>query len=94
MPAIALATGRHRPGLFGGLRIGLYDPVKRLIVGKDHVGDVSLAHKIAAGRTRHTSRGELLSSPLDSSELFNCRPVSVPFAAWCAAARVQRAGRG
>jgi len=35
--------------LFGGLRIGLYEPVKQLIVGKDHVGDVSLLHKIAAG---------------------------------------------
>ena len=41
--------GLHRQCLFGGLRIGLYDPVKRLIVGKDHVGDVSLPSKIAAG---------------------------------------------
>ena len=31
------------------MRIGLYEPVKQLIVGKDHVGDVSLLHKIAAG---------------------------------------------
>ena len=35
--------------MFGGLRIGLYDPVKKLIVGKDHVGDVGLGQKIAAG---------------------------------------------
>ena len=34
--------------MFGGLRIGLYDPVKKLIVGKDHVGDVGLGQKIAA----------------------------------------------
>jgi solute carrier family 25 uncoupling protein 8/9 len=35
--------------MFGGLRIGLYEPVKKLIVGKDHVGDVGLGHKIVAG---------------------------------------------
>ena len=44
-----LLAGLHRQCLFGGLRIGLYDPVKRFIVGKDHVGDVSLPSKIAAG---------------------------------------------
>ncbi len=42
-------AGLHRQCLFGGLRIGLYEPVKKLIVGKDHVGDVSLLNKIAAG---------------------------------------------
>ena len=42
-------TGLHRQCLFGGLRIGLYDHVKKLFVGKDHVGDVNLLHKIAAG---------------------------------------------
>jgi solute carrier family 25 uncoupling protein 8/9 len=35
--------------MFGGLRIGLYEPVKKLIVGKDHVGDVGLGQKIVAG---------------------------------------------
>ena len=35
--------------MFGGLRIGLYEPVKKLIVGKDHVGDVGLGSKVAAG---------------------------------------------
>ena len=37
--------------MFGGLRIGLYDPVKQFYVGKDHVGDVPLLTKIAAGLT-------------------------------------------
>lgn len=40
-----------RQCLFGGLRIGLYDPVKQFYVGKDHVGDVPLLTKIAAGLT-------------------------------------------
>jgi len=35
--------------MFGGLRIGLYEPVKKLIVGKDHVGDVGLGQKVVAG---------------------------------------------
>lgn len=40
-----------RQCLFGGLRIGMYDPVKQLYVGKDHVGEVPLLTKIAAGLT-------------------------------------------
>lgn len=44
-----IEPGLHRQCLFGGLRIGLYDPVKQMIVGKDHVGDVPLLQKIAAG---------------------------------------------
>jgi solute carrier family 25 (mitochondrial uncoupling protein), member 8/9 len=40
-----------RQCLFGGLRIGLYDPVKQFYVGKDHQGDVPLLTKIAAGLT-------------------------------------------
>ena len=38
-----------RDFLYSGLRIGLYDPLKQLIVGKDHVGDVPLPQKILAG---------------------------------------------
>jgi len=44
-----LEPGIHRQVLFGGLRIGLYDPMKRLIVGKDHVGDIPLHLKIGSG---------------------------------------------
>jgi len=44
-----LEPGLHRQVLYGGLRIGLYEPVKQVIVGKDHKGDVPLLGKIAAG---------------------------------------------
>ncbi|OEL25956.1 Mitochondrial uncoupling protein 1 [Dichanthelium oligosanthes] len=43
--------GLHRQCIYGGLRIGLYEPVKSFYVGKDHVGDVPLSKKIAAGFT-------------------------------------------
>eukprot|EP00850_Spirogloea_muscicola_P016159 SM000129S26146 [mRNA] locus=s129:268061:270037:- [translate_table: standard] len=43
-----LVPGLHRQILFGGLRIGLYEPVKSVIVGKDHQGDVPLYKKVAA----------------------------------------------
>ncbi|EFJ35536.1 hypothetical protein SELMODRAFT_80205 [Selaginella moellendorffii] len=46
-----IVPGLHRQVLFGGLRIGLYEPVKMLYVGKDHTGDVPLVKKIAAGLT-------------------------------------------
>ncbi|KAH7293717.1 hypothetical protein KP509_28G038800 [Ceratopteris richardii] len=46
-----LVPGLHRQCLFGGLRIGLYEPVKSLYVGKDFVGDVPLHKKILAGLT-------------------------------------------
>ena len=41
----------HRQCLFGGLRIGLYEPVKALYMGKDFKGDPPLYMKIAAGLT-------------------------------------------
>nr|GMD73431.1 mitochondrial uncoupling protein 2-like isoform X1 [Ipomoea batatas] len=40
--------GLHRQFLYGGLRIGLYEPVKAFIIGSDHVGEVSLFSKILA----------------------------------------------
>ncbi|CAK9139427.1 unnamed protein product [Ilex paraguariensis] len=40
--------GLHRQCLYGGLRIGLYEPVKAFLVGSSHVGDVSLFNKILA----------------------------------------------
>uniref|UniRef100_A0A383VSA3 Uncoupling protein n=1 Tax=Tetradesmus obliquus TaxID=3088 RepID=A0A383VSA3_TETOB len=44
-----LEPGLHRQVMYGGLRIGLYEPVKQFFVGKDHVGDVPLHLKIASG---------------------------------------------
>eukprot|EP00892_Ulva_mutabilis_P002082 jgi/Ulvmu1/11875/UM081_0033.1 len=46
-----LTPGLHRQCLFGGLRIGLYEPVKELYMGKDFKGDAPLLTKIAAGLT-------------------------------------------
>jgi solute carrier family 25 uncoupling protein 8/9 len=54
----------HRQILFGGLRIGLYEPVKSLYVGKDYVGDISLGTKIAAGLTTG-ALGIAIASPTD-----------------------------
>lgn len=44
-------AGLHRQFLFGGLRIGLYEPVKRLYVGEKAAGEAPLYLKIAAGLT-------------------------------------------
>ncbi|CAL4982426.1 unnamed protein product [Urochloa decumbens] len=46
-----IVPGLHRQCIYGGLRIGLYEPVKSFYVGQDHVGDVPLSKKIAAGFT-------------------------------------------
>lgn len=44
-------AGLHRQCLFGGLRIGLYEPVKNLYMGDRPPGDAPLYLKIAAGLT-------------------------------------------
>jgi solute carrier family 25 uncoupling protein 8/9 len=46
-----IVPGLHRQCLYGGLRIGLYEPVKTFYTGKDHVGDVPLSKKILAAFT-------------------------------------------
>ncbi|KAL3626926.1 Matrilysin [Castilleja foliolosa] len=46
-----IVPGLHRQCLYGGLRIGLYEPVKSFYVGKDHVGDAPLSKKIFAALT-------------------------------------------
>ncbi|KAL6340927.1 hypothetical protein AAG906_032038 [Vitis piasezkii] len=43
-----IVPGLHRQCLYGGLRIGLYDPVKIFFVGNDFVGDVPLFKKVLA----------------------------------------------
>lgn len=59
-----LEPGLHRQCLFGGLRIGLYEPVKNFYVGKDHKGDIPLHLKIAAGLTTG-ALGITVASPTD-----------------------------
>jgi solute carrier family 25 uncoupling protein 8/9 len=46
-----IVPGLHRQCLFGGLRIGLYEPVKTFYVGENFVGDVPLTKKILAALT-------------------------------------------
>ncbi|XVF19934.1 hypothetical protein REPUB_Repub11eG0154200 [Reevesia pubescens] len=41
-------AGLHRQCIYGGLRIGLYEPVKTFLVGSDYVGDIPLYQKILA----------------------------------------------
>ncbi|GAB4833940.1 Matrilysin [Ancistrocladus abbreviatus] len=59
-----IVPGLHRQCLFGGLRIGLYDPVKSLYVGKDHVGEVPLSKKILAALTTGAV-GIMIANPTD-----------------------------
>ncbi|KAK9714062.1 hypothetical protein RND81_06G069100 [Saponaria officinalis] len=59
-----IVPGLHRQCLYGGLRIGLYDPVKTFYVGKDHVGDVPLSKKILAGLTTGAV-GIMIANPTD-----------------------------
>ncbi|KAF6175999.1 hypothetical protein GIB67_032622 [Kingdonia uniflora] len=46
-----IIPGLHRQCIYGGLRIGLYEPVKGLYCGSDFVGDVPLSKKILAALT-------------------------------------------
>ncbi|PNH06251.1 Mitochondrial uncoupling protein 2 [Tetrabaena socialis] len=59
-----LEPGLHRQCLFGGLRIGLYEPVRNLYVGSDFKGDPPLHLKIAAGLTTG-ALGIIVASPTD-----------------------------
>ncbi|XP_022642314.1 mitochondrial uncoupling protein 2 isoform X2 [Vigna radiata var. radiata] len=43
-----IVPGLHRQCLYGGLRIGLYDPVKTFLVGSAFVGEVPIYHMILA----------------------------------------------
>ncbi|KAF3448995.1 hypothetical protein FNV43_RR09719 [Rhamnella rubrinervis] len=59
-----IVPGLHRQCVFGGLRIGLYEPVRNLYVGKDFVGDVPLSKKILAGLTTG-ALGITVANPTD-----------------------------
>ncbi|KAG2670029.1 hypothetical protein I3843_14G063600 [Carya illinoinensis] len=43
-----LIPGLQRQCLYGGLRIGLYGPVKTYLVGSEFIGDIPVYHKILA----------------------------------------------
>ncbi|XP_074574448.1 mitochondrial uncoupling protein 1-like [Curcuma longa] len=59
-----IAPGLHRQCVYGGLRIGLYDPVKNFYVGENHVGDIPLSKKILAGLTTG-ALGITVANPTD-----------------------------
>ncbi|CAN0879819.1 Mitochondrial uncoupling protein 1 [Linum grandiflorum] len=59
-----IIPGLHRQCLYGGLRIGLYDPVKNFYVGPDFVGDVPLSKKILAALTTG-ALGISIANPTD-----------------------------
>ncbi|ONK69318.1 uncharacterized protein A4U43_C05F21590 [Asparagus officinalis] len=54
-----VVPGLHRQCVFGGLRVGLYEPFKSLYVGENFVGDILLTRKILAGLTTGRSRSIL-----------------------------------
>ena len=63
----ARPAGLHRQCLFGGLRIGLYDPVKAFYaktLGIDTSQDVPFALKVASGLTTG-ALGIAIASPTD-----------------------------
>ncbi|KAM5583392.1 mitochondrial uncoupling protein 2 [Rosa sericea] len=43
-----IIPGLQRQCIYGGLRIGLYDPVKLFLVGSAFVGDIPIYHKVLA----------------------------------------------
>jgi solute carrier family 25 (mitochondrial uncoupling protein), member 8/9 len=59
-----IEPGLHRQCVFGGLRIGLYEPVRNLYVGPNHQGDAPLHLKIAAGLTTG-ALGITVANPTD-----------------------------
>ena len=49
-------AGLQRQVVYGGLRIGLYEPIRNMMVGKDHVGEIerereSLAYQVHISST-------------------------------------------
>lgn len=64
LPCVSFPAGLQRQVVYGGLRIGLYEPIRNAMVGKDHTGDVSLGIKIAAGLTTGAI-GISVASPTD-----------------------------
>ena len=64
-------AGLHRQFLFGGLRIGLYEPVKKLFMGERPPGDAPLYLKIAAGLTT----GALAIMVANPTDLVKARPL-------------------
>ncbi|KAK9816880.1 hypothetical protein WJX72_006575 [[Myrmecia] bisecta] len=97
-----LEPGLHRQVLFGGLRIGLYEPVKQLYMGNRPPDQVPLYLKIAAGATTG-GLAIMVANPTDlvkvRMQAEGKRPAGVPkkypnaFAAYRIIAREEGLGR-
>ena len=75
MLLICKLAGLHRQVLFGGLRIGLYEPVKRFYMGKRPSDQAPLHLKIAAGMTTG-ALAICIASPTDLVKVaFKSKPV-------------------
>lgn len=59
-----LSAGLQRQMVFASLRIGLYEPVKQLYVGKDHQGPISIFTRILAALTTGAF-GIMIANPTD-----------------------------
>ena len=59
-----LSAGLQRQMVFASLRIGLYEPVKQMLVGKDHQGPISIFTRILAALTTGAF-GILVANPTD-----------------------------
>jgi len=59
-----IVPGIHRQILFGGLRLGMYEPVKKFYAGEGFEGEVPLRLKIAAGLTTG-ALAIMIASPTD-----------------------------
>ncbi|XP_054818801.1 mitochondrial uncoupling protein 2-like [Prosopis cineraria] len=59
-----IIPGLHRQFLYGGLRIGLYDPVKILLVGSAFVEEIPLYHMILAAMLTG-ALGIMVANPTD-----------------------------
>ena len=70
LEAVDARAGLHRQFLFGGLRIGMYEPVKKLFMGERPAGEAPLYLKIAAGLTT----GALAIMVANPTDLVKARP--------------------
>ncbi|XP_050367790.1 mitochondrial uncoupling protein 2 [Argentina anserina] len=59
-----IIPGLQRQCIYGGLRIGLYDPVKLFLVGSAFVGEIPIYHKVLAALLTG-ALGILVANPMD-----------------------------
>lgn len=70
-PFKGLSPGLHRQFIFTGLRLGLYDHIKRWVAGD--VGDASLGHKVVAAVITSSGEGLRRAEGVRCCLLTGCR---------------------